>query len=109
MQQNASSVRNADNNAVLELKKALVNDLITALENKTLTQQQVREAANYILDNLNDNAALPAMLAFLEDLSEKWSVFHATLQIYKGKSAGAAQGKEQEVINKLEGYIKSMD
>lgn len=100
-------MQNAEDPPVIALKKKLVDILLTALEKKEIQLDHSRSAANYILDNIQNDAGKETIIAFLSDLAEKWPIFKDTLTIYKGEEAGSKINEEQEVISKLENYIKT--
>ena len=100
--------KSAENIAVVEFKKTLVNELLNALEKKELSQQEVRDIANYTLDNLKDDTDEEALGVFLENLAAKWPLFEPLNHVNKAKASVDSPEKEQEVISKLEQYIKSL-
>lgn len=95
----------AQSDFVHNLQKRLLDDLIAAVEAEQLSMPQMREAAKFILDG-TEHIEESAVEGFLKELNDRWPVFKNTQTIAGGK---AAEDKEQEVIDKLSSYIKSMD
>lgn len=93
-----------DENLKNEVKANLLQAIISGLEKKTLSLAQMKATASYILDNIEKIKNYSQFMIFMNDLNNKWSVFKDTYKIYSNRFY---QEKEKEVINKLQGFIKT--
>lgn len=95
-----------DDNLKNEVKANLLQAIVSGLEKKTLSLAQMKSSANYILDNIDKIKNYSQFIVFMDDLNNKWTIFKDAHNIYSNRFY---QEKEKEVINKLQGFIKSQN
>lgn len=89
-----------------EVKKSLIQKIITGLELKQINLSQKKDSANYILDNINLIKNYSEFVLFLDALKSKWPFFLDVYNLYKNKFY---QEKEKVVINRLTNYIHKLN
>jgi hypothetical protein len=87
-----------------EVKATLLQTIISGLETNALTLTDMKESANYILDHIEKNKNYSQFIVFMDELKSKWPIFKNSYNLYSNKFY---QEKENAVINKLQGFIKS--
>jgi hypothetical protein len=85
-----------------ELQQLLVDTLLNALEEEKITVTEMREASNYILENMESIATPFEYVEFLDKLTQKWNVFNDALKQYKDQMH---QDHEKLVMDKLSSFI----
>jgi hypothetical protein len=87
-----------------EVKASLLQMIISGLEAKTLTLVDMKKSANYILDHIEKIKNYSQFMVFMDELKTKWPIFKNSYDLYSNKFY---KEKEEEVINKLQGFIKT--
>lgn len=57
------------------LEESIVNNLITALERNTITEDEMATISGYVLDRIDTITDELGVAEFLKDISERWPIF----------------------------------
>lgn len=76
-----------------EIEQAIVDTCISALENKSMTEEQMGDVSFFVLERIDLIKNQDELITFLEKLSERWPMFTGILDIARGK-AGAIEDKK---------------
>jgi len=76
-----------------EIQKKIVEAIIAGLENKKLLEIQLSEIADFVLQRMDAVKNQDELLAFLADLSSKWSVFNNIKLTEEGEVKNEAENK----------------
>ncbi len=87
-----------------KVKADLLQAIISGLAKKTLTLAGMKASANYILDHIEAIKNYSQLMVFMDELKIRWPIFENVYKLYSNK---LYQEKEQEVISRLQGFIKS--
>jgi hypothetical protein len=86
-----------------ELLTEMVQSMVSALESKTLTDDDVPPIADYILNEIDQVNTQEELLAFLRKISGIWNVFTSVLVIESGE---AKEKREEDAIIDMIDLIK---
>lgn len=81
----------------------LARKVARALEDGTVTLEQLPEISSYILDNIDTITNHGQLMTFLTELSQKWPVFSNVLTMEQGE---VQEKKEDQKIEQVENLIK---
>ena len=87
-----------------ELKKKLVTVMLDDFSANKLTQTDMQDASNIILDEVPKLQTIDDLTLFLQDLKSVWPLFSKVHLDYKGIQTKA---KEKQIIDRLSTYIKN--
>jgi hypothetical protein len=93
-----------DENKKTEIEKTLALSILEAIKNNSLSYEETKKAATYILDHIEAIKNQDQLIYFLENLAVYWPNFKIVLVMEK---QGQVEKKEQIVINRLSSYIKN--
>jgi len=79
MDQNANTL----DSEIKEIELSLSRVILTQLEKGTITHDQSRKIAQYILSQIDDIKNSSQLLIFLQNLNQKWIFFESTYGLYK--------------------------
>jgi len=88
-----------------DVKKNLVDAIILSLQTKRMSFREMRESANYILDNIDSPKNYSDLILFLNELKTEWPQYSNVSALYKNKFY---KEKEKVLINRLSSYINSI-
>ncbi len=88
------------------LEKELAQTLLEMAERKTISFSDIEPIAKEIVGDFDKISNETELINFLEKIKQKWPFFSTLLGKYKG---GADQSKEEQVIDKLSSYIKTLN
>lgn len=99
------------NNEVMDFDEAhknvigerLARKVARALEDGTVTLEQLPEISSYILDNIDTITTHDQLMTFLTNLSQKWPVFSDVLTMEEGE---VQEKKEDQKIEQVEDLLK---
>lgn len=74
---------NSFDSEIKEIELSLSRVILTQLEKGTITYDQSREIARYILSQIDDIKNSSQLLVFLQSLYQKWNFFESTYGLYK--------------------------
>lgn len=99
-----------DQNLTVEEKKKIYEDLFDItfeqLKSKKLSVERGQVLAGFVLDNMESLKNREGLLAFLEELSKKWSFFNNYFMKNKGeKTLKEDKTKIEELTKKLNSFI----
>lgn len=66
-----------------KLEEAIVDNMITALENEKITEDEMATISGYVLDSIDASTSKQDLEKFLENLSSKWEFFKPLLVLEK--------------------------
>ena len=88
-----------------QIEEQIVRSIITAYEREEIEYYDLKEAAKYTLDHIDNVKTYSDLLYFLENLSGYWKIFKNILTLESGVREKL---KEQEIINRLSQHIKNI-
>jgi hypothetical protein len=89
------------------LDQPLSKILIDAIEAGAIEPEQMRDIASEMFMRLHPVNSMEEALPVLEELNQTYPVFTSFIDQHKAKSTAAEMAdKEQEVIKKLESFLK---
>ncbi len=100
MDQTAGDIQNKKK----ELEAKLVKTLLTASEEDKISYQEMKRAADYILDHIDSLKNDQALSNFTKDLAHFWPIFQGVELV---ENQDERKEQEQAVINKLSHYVKN--
>ncbi|MCR4327086.1 MAG: hypothetical protein NUV46_00720 [Nanoarchaeota archaeon] len=102
MDQNSETI---DEKKKTQIEEQIVRSIITAYERREIEYYELKEAAKYTLDHIDNVKTYFDLLYFLENLSGYWKIFKNILTLESGVKE---KMKEQEIINRLSQHIKNI-
>ena len=102
MDQNSEVI---DEKKKAQIEEQIVRSIITAYERKEIEYYDLKEAAKYTLNHIDNVKTYSDLLYFLENLSGYWKIFKNILTLESGVKE---KMKEQEIINRLSQHIKNI-
>lgn len=87
-----------------EIELSIIRTVLTQLEKQTITYDQSREIARYILLHIDEVNTSEQLLTFLQALALKWNIFESLKGLYRLKVGELVQTQEmlEETKDKLE-------
>lgn len=76
-----------------EIERKIVEAIIAGLENKSLLESQLSEIADFVLQRIDAVKNQDELLAFLADLSSKWSIFNNVKLTEEGEVKAEAENE----------------
>lgn len=76
-----------------ELESKILAILTTALENNTITTDDVSPIATFVLENAKDISDQQELIEFLRELSNRWNIFTPLLVISSGELQEKAENE----------------
>lgn len=89
-----------------QIEAKLTNVMIDDFAANRLSQQDMRDAANVILDEMPQVKTFDEVMSLLTDLKSVWPLFEKVYIDYKGVTV---KFKEKQIIDKLSNYIKNIN
>ncbi len=89
-----------------EVKSRLVEAIARAVEEGKLTEPQLPEIADFILDNMSQAQTHQQVVALTLHLASRWPIFHNIAMIEKGQERKVI---EETTANRMIDLIKSGD
>lgn len=89
-----------------DIEKQIVDLCISALDNKSLTEDQMGDISFFVLERIDLVKTQEELIEFLRNLSQRWSIFSGMLEIVEGEEEVA---NEKSKIENVENLIKSGD
>lgn len=71
---------------LIEMEDAILDTIITALEQSTLPSDDMPELSTFILDRFYELQTEEELVAFLRELSSKWRIFTHVLVLETGEA-----------------------
>ena len=102
MDQNSEVI---DEKKKTQIEEQIVRSIITAYEREEIEYYDLKEAAKYTLDHIDNVKTYSDLLYFLENLSGYWKIFKNILTLESGVKE---KMKEQEIISRLSQHIKNI-
>lgn len=68
-----------------KLEEAIVDTMISALEQEKITEDAMSEISGYVLDGIDEATSKHELSVFLENLAQKWDIFMPLLVLAKAE------------------------
>ncbi len=84
-----------------EVERKIVETIIAALKDNSLSSATLPEVSRFILDTIKTIDTHEQLINFLRQLSEKWNIFSKILVIESGEAKEKKEDKEAKKVEEL--------